>query len=542
MRVVRRLTRVRPISVVEQVADAVTAPSSAGLGQFVAVLLSAPDDRFVAALSDRLPGVDIRPHVVHSRDGVLAWLRSLPRPAAIVDATLHSLKVPLLRATVWALPAGGAYVATGRALSRDLMAACSSRDGEGAGAARRRQELSDSVEINGGADRRLSVVRKRGNHHLMLRHREVENVLLDRFGPEWGEVIARREAFEYESRATLVMHGEPAPREKQRTIAVPSLAVRRYADATCHPREIVSRDNLVLPDSFRHWQAPRLFHKRILPATAWFGRLVDQGQHARREPGEFFSFDSAFPTHYGHLMTETISKHWGWQIARSQNPDLRVVMTHQRGRDRLPPWKAEILQALGVPINDILWVTQDEPMTVESLVAAMPQMENPFYVDPGLAEAWETLYAGLEPDEHPHDRPEKIFLSRRSTMQRWCVNTPEIESFMAEQGFTVMDAETMSYADQAHTFRSAKVVAGFAGSALFNMMLNPGTKVVILSSRSYVAANEYLFAAAMGHEIHYFWAPAQLDQPTSGFSVEAYKAAWRFDLDEHRSALVEALA
>ena len=132
-------------------------------------------------------------------------------------------------------------------------------------------------------------------------------------------------------------------------------------------------------------------------------------------------------------MTETISKRWGWQIARSQNPDLRVVMTHQRGRDRLPPWKAEILQALGVPINDILWVTEDEPVTVESLVAAMPQMENPFYVDPGLAEAWETLYAGLRPDEHSHDRPEKIFLSRRSTTQRWCVNTPEIESFMSDR-------------------------------------------------------------------------------------------------------------
>ena len=539
---VRRLRRVRPLVVVQQVSDAVTAHSPAA-GQFVAVFLSSPDDRFVAALAERLPGVDLRPYVANSPDDAVAWLRSMPRPAAIVDATVRGDKLALVRATVWALPAGGVYVAAGRWLVADLEWACEVREGEAAGAGRRRQELRDSVEIL-ASDPRLGVVRKQGEHHFTLRHGEVEDVLLDRFGPEWGEVIARRDAFEYESRATLVMHGEPAPREKPRTIAVPSLAVRRYAEATCHVREIVTRDNLVLPDTFRHWQAPRLFHKRIIPATAWFGRLDDQIQHARvrREPGEFFSFDSAFPTHFGHLMTETISQHWGWQIARSENPDLRVVMTHQPGHDRLPPWKAQILQALGVPVDDILWVTQDESVTVESLVAAMPQLENPVYVDPDLREAWETLYAGLGPDPHQQDRPEKIFLSRRSKLQRWCVNTPEIESFMADRGFTILHPETMPYPEQAHMFRSAKVVAGFGGSALFNVMLNPNAKVVVLSSRSYVSANEYLIASALGHEIHYFWGQAELDQPATEFSVEAYKSAWRFDLDEHRAALADALA
>jgi hypothetical protein len=73
-------------------------------------------------------------------------------------------------------------------------------------------------------------------------------------------------------------------------------------------------------------------------------------------------------------------------------------------------------------------------------------------------------------------------------------------------------------------------------------MLNPNAKVVVLSSRSYVAANEYLIASALGHEIHYFWAPAQIEQPASGFSVEAYKSAWSFDLAEHRTELSQTLA
>lgn len=509
------------------------------------VYLDEPNPQLVERLKDRT-AVEVRPiQVEGSIDTALTALRSMPRPAAILDATHTGNRVNLLRQTVFALPDGAAYVAAGTtdAWTADVRRAAEPRSGEGQAAARRRQELADSIDVQPHAQG-LGVVRKRGTHHFTLRHHAVEQVLSDQLGADWGEVVAHHEAYEYESRATVHMHGEPAPREKQETISVPALSLRRYSDVTCHVREVTTKGNLVLPDSFRHWQAGRLFHKRIIPATAWFGRLEDRMHQAdvRHEAGEFFSFDSAFPTHFGHLTTETLSKHWGWRIAHERNPDLRVVMTHQPGKPRLPVWKADILGALGVPLDDILWVTEGESVRVDSLVAAMPQLENPHYADRGLIDTWEALYAGLGPDPSPQGRPEKIFLSRRTRTQRWCLNTPEVEAFMAGQGYTVIYPEDSSYAEQAHTVRAAKVIAGFAGSALFSMMLNPEARIVVLSSRAYVAANEYLFGSAAGHELHYFWAPPLVDQPEGGFAVEAYRSDFVFNLDEHRAELIEALA
>ncbi|MFI5429580.1 glycosyltransferase family 61 protein [Aeromicrobium sp. UC242_57] len=405
-----------------------------------------------------------------------------------------------------------------------------------------RTELVTSVETL-PTSHGLGAVRKLRGHYFTLRHDEVEATLAQRYGDDWGDVMVTRDAYRYDSRADLVMHGEPAPREKQPIIEVPALSVRRYAEATCRVREIVTRDNLILPDSFRHWNSPQLFHKQVIAMSKHFGRLVDEVEHTpvRRVDGGLFSFDSAFPTHFGHLTTETISHLWGWEHAVAANPDLRVVMTHQAGKKALPSWKAAILQALGVPTDSIEWVTEHEAVQAESLVAAMPQLENPFYVDRDLTATWARLYDGLGADPDRDSRPEKIFVSRRAKSQRYCTNAPEVEAFMQAQGYTVVLPEKMPYTEQAHTFSAAKVIAGFAGSGLFNMMFSPSARIVILTSQNYVAANEYLFASATGNEIHYFWACPQVERPEHGNSVDAYRSDFTFPLDEHREALTKVL-
>jgi capsular polysaccharide biosynthesis protein len=475
-------------------------------------------------------------------DELIGALARMPAPSVIVDATRGGQRFRLFGQAFYAVREGGAYLAI--LPSADLRARLQSArqlpSGDDTSALRRKREMVEAIgDVTTSAG--LVAVTKRHRHHLTLRHEAVEDVLEQRFGPQWGEVMARSEPTTLRSAIDLVMHGEPAPRPKPSHIEVPALAVRRYEDVTCHPREIMVRENLMLPDSFRHWNSPRLFHKRVKPATAWFGRLDPSIERSalRHEAGEFFAFDSAFPTHFGHLVTETISRFWGWEIARSRNPSIRPVMTHQSRKNRLPGFKRQVLEALGVPTTQILWVTQDESARVESLVAAMPQLENPWYIHPDIAETWSRLAAGLV--AVPRRTPEKVFLSRRPGTQRYCTNTPEVERLMAEQGYEVVFAEDIPYSEQVRMFQGARVIAGFAGSALFNIMFNSHAKIVILASRSYVAANEYLIAAVNGNEVHYFWGSPEIDQPAEGFSVDAYQSHFVFPVDEHRTALIAAL-
>jgi capsular polysaccharide biosynthesis protein len=469
-------------------------------------------------------------------------LKAHPRLDAIVDLTSSS-RIALFEALVWGLRDGGIYVAVGGA--RRWVRAVSSRrvaiEGASLAKSRERDELINSTgkPVRHG---RIAVVAKRADHHLVVRHGEVEDVLLRHAGEGWGRVIARQDAYEYPSRATLVMHGEPSPGDKPAIITVPELSVREYHDAICHPREIVTRDNLILPDTYRHWQNKSLFHKRIQSATTSFGRLTGEagGTTTRHEEGVFFDLDSAFPSHFGHLMTETISKFWGWRHAVQLYPDIRPVITHQSGKPALPAWKADVLNALGIPTERILWIGEGESARLDALVAAMPQLVNPRYIDENIRETWAEIARGVRSSPAAGGGAEKIFLSRRRQSQRVCSNTPEVEALFEELGFTVVLPEKLPFHEQVRMFSGARVIAGFGGSALFNAMFNPDAKMLVLTSRSYVAANEYLIAAANGNEIHYFWAPPALEQPSKGFSTDAYRSGFEFPVREHRDAISRA--
>ncbi len=476
--------------------------------------------------------------------GAAAAMRHQPSPDLILEMCAQVDRLKLFRAVFWSLADGGRYVAVdaGTPWSDALESVLRSAESGSVAASRRRTELIESVDRRSSAGRTSTVV-KRGEHHGILRHSDVEETLAARYGDEWGQVLARRDAYQYNSRAEVIMHGEPSKTEWPRAIDVPDLSVREYRDVTCHMREIITRDNLILPDSYRHWQRKNLFHRRVHPASEFFGRLAEETRRgeSRTESGTFYSLDSAFPAHFGHLMTETISRYWGWRHAVRSSPGIRPIMTHQEGKPRLPAWKSDVLRALGIRVEDILFVPSGESVRVDRLIAAMPQLANPNYIDLGIRQTWDEIASGVGPDPSAHGRPEKIFLSRRRQTQRTCSNTAEVENFFESQGFTILLPEELGFAEQVHIFARAKVIAGFAGSALFNAMFNSTAKILVLSSQSYVAANEYLIASVNGNELHYFWAPPLIEQPEVGFSVDAYRSGFEFPIEEHRSGLLSVI-
>lgn len=141
-------------------------------------------------------------------DGLLATLSSAARPAAIVDGTSTGNRLALLRKVVGALPQGGVYVAVTPDQSWEprFRASGLPDPGRSAAANRRRSEIAKSVDLV-SIDKRLAVVRKLRSDYFTLRHQAIEQVLGDRLGPQWGEVITRREAYSFDSKARPVMHG-----------------------------------------------------------------------------------------------------------------------------------------------------------------------------------------------------------------------------------------------------------------------------------------------------------------------------------------------
>lgn len=321
----------------------------------------------------------------------------------------------------------------------------------------------------------------------------------------------------------------------------PPLPLRRYVgEITLGPGGLAIADGVVLPDSFRWHLAKQLRH----PA------LEDLAPHAARpwQPpggphlkGSYYHFDYANSGHYGHLMTEAVAKLWGWPQAKAADPDLKLlsrVNPRDVGRNVVPP-DIDVLVGFGVDPDDIVrvhgWVT------VDTLVAAAPMWHNhePFHAHPDLAGIWERLRSGLVHSDVA--AAPRIFVSRREGHRR-CHNVEEVEAEFRAAGFRIILPGALSRAEQAAVFSGARVVAGFAGTGMFNLAYSHQVEqVILLSQDAYDARNEHLFAAVHGSAIDYLWSPADISHPAGGRSYEAFQSPWSFDFERNRAALHDAI-
>lgn len=94
--------------------------------------------------------------------------------------------------------------------------------------------------------------------------------------------------------------------------------------------------------------------------------------------------------------------------------------------------------------------------------------------DPDRAKAF---FSRAWPREEPKDT--KIYLSRRSASRPRCVNEADLEARLVQMGFTSVEPQQMSFAEQVATFYHAREVAGVSGAAFANLVFcRPGTRVV----------------------------------------------------------------
>jgi capsular polysaccharide biosynthesis protein len=403
-------------------------------------------------------------------------------------------------------------------------------------------ELARAVEaFHVGRDR--VVVSKGVRHYIKLRDQETDRVLPSREPDLRLSCLVELPAGELRSRATVSSHGHYV-RSLPQTLRYPELHLRHYeGDVVLGGRTLMFTGNTVLPDSFHHHLNRRINHPRLESVDATTARIRPRFRPSRVLDGPFYQLDSTFTGHFGHVMTEVVSRLWGWDTARDQQPDLRAIMFRRAHRPLRPDFELRLLHAFGIEEEQVVWV--DEPVQVSSVVSATPMWHNadPLYVHPDLVRTWERLTAGLLKDAPDMDVPDRIFVSRSAKYRdRTCRNLGSVEDVFVRHGFQVVHPEEHSLAEQALIFSRASHVAGLGGSAMCNLMHSKRLEsAVILNHGGYIARNEHLFTALTGGQVHYFWSPPDAPLPRSGFSKESFKSSWEFDFAQHGARLEELL-
>lgn len=390
-------------------------------------------------------------------------------------------------------------------------------------------------------------------------------------GPVIGEVFAQREDLVVTSRASRVLAELDEPRTAAYLAARPELGrvlktieavpvppprfsegpivreprtdrpmrpspitLREFYDVYVAPHQVVGTDRVLYADTFR--RSPHLTQRHVRPVAPRFGTpRADWSRSARELPGTYLHLDNEFRGHFGHVLTETAGRAWTWPEARELDPSVRALVGATRKRPTITEWEAEIYEAFGIP-RDRLTVI-DGPVKVERLISGTSLFSNLDYVHPLITQAWDLAGDRLAAAASTIERPRRIFVSRRED-KRSCRNSAAVEKYFGTYGFTTVYPEDWPIGEQVALFRGADVIAGFAGSGMFQIALVKQPKHVLsLSHSRYRARNEYFMAAARGHRLD-----AIISKPDDPAD---FQSSFTFDFadeGERLRELLEALA
>lgn len=369
-----------------------------------------------------------------------------------------------------------------------------------------------------------------------LNEREANKVLELRGGPD--RVLHTVAGTAFPSRCTFTSSNGQRRQNMPDLYDVPAASLREYHQATCLPGQVVTKDNLLLPDTYRHNQARRLANRYTVEVARRFATLPEGVDDAPLLEGTYFYLDNEIRGHFGHAMTEQLSRLWALPKVRELAPDVKAVLAVNT-RKELQPFELELYGAAGFAPDEL--VLLHEPTRVERLLAATPMFSMPHYVHPAIEDTWQRVGDALASRATLQPHADRIFISRR-IRKRACLNTDAVEDLFTSHGFEVVYPEDYSMADQVVMFRRAEVIAGFAGSGLFNICFAPGTKTVImLAHAAYSATNEYQMASVRGHDLISIVSDIDRTEDQDARKVPLFQSSFSVDFEREGKYLAGVL-
>ena len=140
-------------------------------------------------------------------------------------------------------------------------------------------------------------------------------------------------------------------------------------------------------------------------------------------------------------------------------------------------YEREILAALGVPPEKIRYVDSRERFQIAS--AVFPSM------DINVIAPWKVHGLRDLPFSGKQNQHRRLYLSRARAAVRRIANENEISEVLRHRNFEIVEAENLSWPEQANLFAGASVIVAPHGVALANIVFcKPGTRVVEISTRA----------------------------------------------------------
>ena len=250
-------------------------------------------------------------------------------------------------------------------------------------------------------------------------------------------------------------------------------------------------------------------------------------------------FTDACSPNYAHWLTEVLPR---INLFCRTNPDVAIPLIVDAG---LHANLEESLHAVAGDKAEIIRLGSEDAARVKRLLVTSPTGYIPFerrgYAASGHSHGVFSPHAfsslrerlGSVLQRPARALPTRVFL-RRNSLIRSMRNEQQLGEKLVGQGFSAIQPECLTFAEQYYLFANAEVIVGATGAGLANLVFcSKSTRVIICISTHPEHSYGYWqnMAAASGNKVNYVFGP------TVGPAAQGVHADFRVDVD----AVVRAL-
>ena len=192
------------------------------------------------------------------------------------------------------------------------------------------------------------------------------------------------------------------------------------------------------------------------------------------------------------------------------------------------------LQALGVPLDNVLFVDRHDRFQISR--ATIPSMDHSsMIVAPwkirALRETRDAILGASLPT------PKRLYISRARAAVRRVLNEAALTSVLQNNGFAVVELESMPWTEQVRLFYNAEIIFAPHGAALANIVFcRPNTLIVEIGTRS--GFKEFYWRLASSAQLRYRFIKAR---PAVAAQADSQRAVENEDMIVDEEKLVDLL-
>lgn len=203
----------------------------------------------------------------------------------------------------------------------------------------------------------------------------------------------------------------------------------------------------------------------------WFEPSKDSKQSKTKKVDKKVVFLGALPKHYGHFITEGISR--AWYHLKSENKDQNYVYISEDGPDNF----LEFFEFLGINLSQIKKI--DEASEFSEIVIPEPSIRLHDYYHKNYNDTISNILKAI-----PKSNENKIYLSKKQRFNGRAIGERTIERLFKREGFEIIYPENIPLKKFLSIVKSAKTLVSSSGSSAHNAVFMEKSAQFICLNRS----------------------------------------------------------